>query len=73
MAAAAYNAHCRRAAPSLGTPARVWARLPRHLHPATAQPQTAARRKSIIAALTSAGRSRWVKWPQPGSMIVPRN
>jgi hypothetical protein len=29
--------------------------------------------KSMIAALTSAGRSSWVIWPQPGSMITPRS
>jgi len=28
------------------------------------------RRKAIMAALTSSGRSCWVQWPQPGSMMV---
>ena len=31
------------------------------------------RRNSSIAALTSAGRSSPIQWPQPGRMIVPRN
>src|SRR5271166_126693 len=31
------------------------------------------RKKSIIAALTSSGRSCWVQCPQPGRMIVPRS
>ena len=31
------------------------------------------RTNSIIAALTSAGRSCWVQWPQPGSMMVARS
>jgi hypothetical protein len=31
------------------------------------------RRNSIVAAFTSAARSCWVQWPQPGSMIAARS
>ena len=37
------------------------------------QVQGRLRRKSIIAALTSVGRSSWVIWPQPGSIITSRS
>jgi len=36
-------------------------------------PHERARRKSIISALTSAVRSCWVQWPQPGRIMVRRS